>query len=200
MSTLQARRARRTAIAEGLRAHRTSQKRTHPLPAKPPLTVRFRGPRLPRADTHVRYGVGVGERTVDRDAWAQLVAQLINQEAAGNNSAFAKLVGVTYKTVRRWLTKETDVSEESIRQVARALHIRPAELLVRVGLYDAAEIAGGEQPAVDNDDAAMRVILESNVPPRVQQRMIQRLQDLRRQRQVAEVDEVRFWLDRAGEG
>ncbi|WP_091086252.1 helix-turn-helix domain-containing protein [Micromonospora nigra] len=140
----------------------------------------------------------MAERTVDREAWAAVVTQLIRDEANGNTSAFAKLVGVTYKTVRRWLTKTTDVSDDSLRQVARALHIKPADLLVRVGLYDAAEIAtASATPQIAADDPAMRVILEADVPPRVQQRMIQRLQELRARDAERHVDEVRWWVNQA---
>ncbi|MET7949267.1 helix-turn-helix transcriptional regulator [Micromonospora sp. NPDC005324] len=140
----------------------------------------------------------MGERTVNREAWAAVVAQLVRDEAGGNTTAFAKLVGVTYKTVRRWLTQETDVSEDSIRQVANALHVKPGPLLVRAGFYSPDEIAGDQAPA-DADDPAMRVILESDVPPRVKQRMIQRLQALRAKDSERHVDEVKWWIDQAKE-
>lgn len=152
---------------------------------------------------HVRYDQAVGERRIDRDAWADVVAQLIAQETGGNTSRFAQLVGVTYRTVRRWLTKGGDVSEESVRQVARAVHIPTAELLLRVGFYDAADLAtGGEiTPADARDDPALQIILEADVPPRVKQRMIQRLQQLRAQEAERQADDVRWWIEQAkGDG
>ncbi|HEX6968737.1 MAG TPA: helix-turn-helix transcriptional regulator [Micromonosporaceae bacterium] len=138
------------------------------------------------------------ERTVDREAWARLVAELIDTEAGGNTTQFAKLVGVTYKTVRRWILQETTVSEESIRGVADALHINPGELLVRVGLYQPDELTPPAAPAPSAaDDPALAEILEADVPPRVKQRMIQRLQQLRAQEQQRQVDEVRWWIEQS---
>ena len=197
MSTTRARRNWREAVARQERAHETSQKRTHPSPAKPPITVRFRGPRILRTDTHVRYGGEVAKRSVDREAWANVVAHLINQETSGNKSRFASLVGVTYKTVLRWINQQTDVSEESVVQVARAVGVKPMELLVRVGFYDPADLTAAEQPPTVDNDPALDAILEADVPPRVKARMIQRLQQLRAQEHQRQVDEVRWWIDQA---
>jgi len=141
----------------------------------------------------------VGERSVDREAWAEVVSRLINQETAGNQSRFAALVGVTYKTIRRWLKGESDVSEDSVRQVARAVGISPLELLMRVGYYSLSDLdAPTPAEQIDaGDDRALQVILEADVPPRVKQRMIHRLQELRRRQAEREVDEVRWWIDQA---
>ncbi|MEU4781077.1 helix-turn-helix transcriptional regulator [Micromonospora sp. NPDC023633] len=149
----------------------------------------------------------MAEGSIDRDAWAKVVTGLIAQETGtpakpqGNKSRFAELVGVTYKTVLRWTQGASDVSEDSVRQVARALHISPLLLLVQVGYYtdeDLGAAASVATPAgIDKDDPALRVILEANVPPRVQQRMIQRLQELRAREAEREVDEVRWWIDQS---
>lgn len=142
----------------------------------------------------VRYAGAVAARSVDRQAWANVVSQLIAQETAGNKSRFAALVSVTYKTVTRWLNMESDVSEESVRQVARAVGVSPMELLVRVGYYEAADMAApSDTHPIPPDDKALQVILEADIPPRVKQRMIQRLQQLRER----EVDEVQWWIDQA---
>lgn len=192
------RRDRRRTLAKGEHVHDTAQKRRHPQPDRPAVVAQFRRPRLLHPDTHVRYGEDVAERTVDREAWANVVAQLINSEAGGNTTRFAQLVGVTYKTVRRWITQETNVSEESIRAVANALNVKPGPLLVRVGLYQPGELADTAEPApAANDDPALAAILEADVAPRVKQRMIQRLQQLRAQEKQREVDEVRWWIDQS---
>lgn len=200
MSTAKDRRSRAIEIAKVEHARNTSQKRTHPRRAKggskrPPIMGRLRGQRLLTPDMRVRYVEGVAERSVDRAAWARLIAELINTEAGGNTTRFAQLVGVTYKTVRRWILQQTEVSEDSIRQVADALHITPAKLLVGVGLYRPDELAAPAAPEPVADDPALQAILEADVPPRVKQRMIQRLQQLRQADQQRYVDEVRFWLD-----
>lgn len=144
----------------------------------------------------VRYPYGVAGRSVDRQAWANTVSQLIEQETKGNKTRFASLVGVSYKTVLRWLACESDVSEESIRQVARALGVAPVELLVRVGFYAADELAA-TAPAAAAEDPALREILESDLPTHRKQRLIQRLQQMRARDTEREVDEVRWWIDQA---
>ncbi|RKN45234.1 hypothetical protein [Micromonospora endolithica] len=136
----------------------------------------------------------MAERTVDRQAWADFIAQAITDHAGGNTTRFAEMVGVKYKTVRRWLTKQTDVSEESIRAVGRALNIKPSVLLVRVGLYAATEVDATPAPDLSaTDDPALQEILKANVSPRTKQRMIERLQEMRQR----EVDEVKWWIDQA---
>lgn len=158
----------------------------------------------------VRYAADVAEGSIDREAWARVISKLIAQETGtparpeGNKSRFAELVGVTYKTVLRWTQAASDVSEDSVRQVARALHVSPLELLVRVGYYTGADLDAAVQAAgqatsarIDQADPALRAILEADVPPRVQQRMIQRLQELRARETERQVDEVRWWIDQA---
>lgn len=86
--------------------------------------------------THVPYGGCVTtDGHIDRAAWAELVNQLVLTEANGNQSKFAALADVTPKTVGRWLRQENDVSEQSVRDVARRLNRDPMELLVTVGYY-----------------------------------------------------------------
>ncbi|MFI1195480.1 hypothetical protein ACH4T9_19795 [Micromonospora sp. NPDC020750] len=149
----------------------------------------------------------MAEGSIDRESWAKVVSQLIAEETGspakpqGNKSQFANIVGVTYKTVLRWTQGSSDVSEDSVRQVARALHISPLALLVQVGYYtdeDLGAAASISTPAgIDKDDPALRVILEADVPPRAQQRMIQRLQQLRERDAERQVDEVRWWIDQS---
>ncbi|MCT2281794.1 hypothetical protein M3G91_29785 [Micromonospora chalcea] len=173
----------------------------------PAIKTVYRTSRLLRPDMRVRYAADVAEGSIDREAWAKVILQLIDEETEGNKSRFATLVGVTYKTVLRWTQRASDVSEDSVRQVARALHISPLALLVRVGYYTEADLqaaaaatedAGHAIPAgLDRDDPALRVILEADVPPRVQQRMIQRLQQMRQREAERQVDEVRWWIDQS---
>src|SRR5690606_35754724 len=95
---------------------------------------------------HVHYAQGVPERRVSREAWAEIVNDLVASEAAGVKARFARLVGVDYKTVLRWLRGDVDVSEALIRQVADRLHISPLRLLVQVGLYDPSELSPAPEP------------------------------------------------------
>lgn len=199
MSTTLARRNRAHAVAKVERISRTPQGRSHPQPGRPAITLRSRGSRPLRADMRVRYAQGVAARNVDRQAWANTIAQLIAQETKGNKTRFATLVGVSYKTVLRWLACESDVSEESVRQVARALGVTPVELLVRVGFYAADELTAAGPAAATTDDPALTVILDADLPNHIKQRMIQRLQQLRARDTERQVDEVRWWIDQQRE-
>lgn len=179
----------------------TKTKREHLRPA-PPLTLTLRTLTPLRRDTNVHYAGDVAVRRINREAWAAEIRRLIDEEAGGNRAKFSTLVGSSYKTVGRWLDQSVDVSEESVRAVARALHIAPMDLLVRVGYYQQSDlnVTPGPTPAEVAADPALRVIEDSDQPPRVKARMRERLYELRRQRQAAEVDEVKWWLDQAGEG
>jgi hypothetical protein len=206
MSAYYTRRKRAVAKRKATRAVNTSQatgqkRRIRRRCVGPAINTVYRTSRLLRPDMRVRYAAGVAEGSIDREAWAAVVSQLIAEETQGNKSQFASLVGVTYKTVLRWTQQASDVSEDSVRQVARALHTSPLALLLRVGYYTDADLAAALAAAasaaaptgVDQDDPALRVILEADVPPRVKQRMIQRLQQMRER----EVDEVRWWIDQS---
>lgn len=79
--------------------------------------------------------------TINRNAWAQLVAELIQSQTRGKKAPFARLIGVDTRSLDRWLKCEVKVSEESVRDVARAFNLNPMDLLVAVGYYQVAEVA-----------------------------------------------------------
>jgi hypothetical protein len=174
------------------RRKHTEVRRQHLRPQAPIAIVsRVRAPI--RMDTRVHYAGDVPVE-INREEWARLVAQLIKEEADGNKTRFAALAGTTYKTVNRWLNSEVAVSEESVREVARRLHRNAVDMLVRVGYYSATEFTAPEPPD-PTEDPALRAILETEFPPRIKQRMIQRLADLRAAQRAREVDEVQWWID-----
>lgn len=213
MSAFYSRRRRAVAKKRIVRAGNSSQANRQPRRPRrrrigPAIKIVHRTTRLLAPDMHVRYAADVAEGSIDREAWSKVVKQLIAQETGtpakpeGNKSRFAALVKVTYKTVLRWTKQGSDVSEDSVRQVAQALHISPLELLVRVGYYTDSDLTAATRAtsptAVDQSDPALQVILEADVPPRVQQRMIQRLQQLRERDAERQVEEVKWWIDQAG--
>jgi DNA-binding transcriptional regulator YdaS (Cro superfamily) len=159
------------------------------------LILRTRAPL--RRDTDVTYAASMAERRVDRGEWANVLAQLIAEEAAGNKSAFARMAGTTYRTVVRWLKQEVDVSEDKVREIARALRISPVTLLVRVGYYEHGELerSGPPTPEQIAADPALKVIEETDFPPRVKARMRQRLFEMRQKRLEAELDEIKWWIE-----
>lgn len=164
----------------------------------PPIALVLRSARRPvRPDMGVRYAVGVTARKIDRGAWARQVARLIEQESNGNKSRFAAQVGVTYKTINRWLNSEGDVKEENVREVARTLGIKPRDLLVLVGYYDEDELRPPPATQGIGDDEAVRMIEESDLPPSMKKRMLDRLQRRRSAERTEEADEVRWWIEQA---
>lgn len=182
------------------RRKRTQTRRAHLRPT-PPLALTLRTLTPLRRDTRVLYADQVAERRIDRAAWAAEVRRLINEEAGGTRARFATLVGIGYKTVGRWLKEEVDVSEESVRTVARALGVVSADLLLRVGYYSPSDLVTepAATPAEIAADPALREIEDSDFPPHVKARMRARLVELRKQRAAAEVDEVRWWMSQARE-
>lgn len=142
----------------------------------------------------------MADRTINREAWAALLAELIKTESRNKKAAFARLAGVDPKSINLWLARAVDVSEESVRRVARAVGRSPIDMLVQVGYYSAAEVEQAPAaPVSPENDPALKVILETDLPPRVKQRMIQRLKDLRAAQQEREVEEVRWWIDQTRE-
>lgn len=148
--------------------------------------------------THARYPLCVGERKINRDAWAHLIDSLIASETRGKKATFARLVGVDPRTVSRWLASEVDVSEESVREVARQLNRKPMELLVKVGYYQADELgAGSPPPAPGEPDPVLKMILGADVSDELRQRMLERLAAVRAAQRERETEEVQWWIDQA---
>jgi hypothetical protein len=137
----------------------------------------------------------VGTREVDREAWADVIRELMKTETRGKKEPLARLLEVNARTITHWLDKTTKVSEASIRQVAEKTGRSSIELLVHVGYYSPDEVAVVDRGDPDPDDEAMRLIIDSDFPPRVKMRMIQRLEELRARDRVREAEEVRWWIE-----
>jgi hypothetical protein len=137
---------------------------------------------------------------VDRGAWARVVRELLDQEAApateggkprihGAKTRFAAKVGVAVRTVDSWLRSEVDVKEASVKAVAEAFGLNAINLLIRVGFYTREQMPAG----LSNEqiDEEQRVVLELSDIGDLQKAMI--LQALEEMRQVDEriLDEQR---------
>jgi len=142
------------------------------------------------ADTHVVYPQRVSEPNVDREAWAHEVARLIQEEAGGNKSLFARQVGLrSVKTVDRWLARSVNVSGESVRQVARALQLSVTDLLVKVGLLLPEDLAA-PTARPEEDAEAIRIVQESDAPPHLKRQLLAHLAKQRaahEQQRLAEI-------------
>ena len=111
--------------------------------------------------THARYPLRVTtDGRIDREAWAQVVKSLRLSEAKGKTAPLARKIGVDPRTVDRWLRREVDVKEESVRAVARALDRSPVDLLVQVGFYQADEIAPPTAPNPYEDPVIKRIMAD----------------------------------------
>lgn len=140
------------------------------------------------------YGWGTGApytlaMSIDREAWAAVVAKLLQDEADGNQTHFAAIVGADRKTVARWLAGTVDVSEEKLRSVARNLGISARDLLLRVGYYQADELPTEDNPAIADTNDAIELVRKSDLSPSAKRELIAhltaQLEEYRRQ-QVAE--------------
>jgi hypothetical protein len=178
-----------------LRKRRRTKTTNRPTPA---LALVSRTGMSVGSGIHVGYSRDVSERRVDREAWADLVRKLVTGKARGNKSAFARTVGVTARTLDRWLAGEVNVSEASVRAVARAFDLDAMNLLVAVGYYEPDQVT--KRTPADADDEAMQLILtDPRLSDRQKKRMIQRLDELRARDRAREAEEVRWWIEQASE-
>jgi DNA-binding transcriptional regulator YdaS (Cro superfamily) len=108
----------------------------------------------------------VTDGRIDRDAWAELMAALIESETRGKKAAFSRLIGVNTRTLDRWLAREVDVSEESVRSVARATNRPAMDLLIKVGYYRQDEVPGAASGEHMDPDVLiiLRRLADPNTP------------------------------------
>lgn len=128
---------------------------------------------------HVLYPADMPPRpaAIDKDAWAALLRELIQQETGGNKAQFAVNIRVDRRTVTRWLAGDVSVSEESVRTVARELGLPIGDLLVKLGYYTEADLPSepiAERLVVEDDDA-IKLIRESGAPPSLKRELIEHL-------------------------
>jgi transcriptional regulator with XRE-family HTH domain len=111
--------------------------------------------------THARYSLVVADDgSINRDAWAQLVADLIQRETKGKKLPFARKIGVDPRTVDRWLHQEVVVKEESVRAIARTLDLQAVDLLVQVGYYKLGELSPPTLPDPREDPIIHEILAD----------------------------------------
>jgi transcriptional regulator with XRE-family HTH domain len=150
-----------------------------------PVVLTHRMVRQTDRDTRVLYPDAVATPRIDRDAWASLVATLIEQESGGNQTQFGAAVGVDRKTVARWLAGTVDVSEEKVRSVARALGLAARDLLVQVGYYSADELLTDETATKTSPDDPIDLVRNSDLSLSAKRELIEYLIE-QRNRQLEE--------------
>lgn len=148
-------------------------------------------------DTDVMYSRSVAAREIDRQEWSRVVHELLVAEANGNRTQLAERIGVKYLTIKRWLDATNAVSEESVRQVARAFRIPVTDLLIRVGYYPANELAasGGRPTAASRGDALAALIEAAPVTPSQKREMREFVKKRRDEADQAIKAEIQRWID-----
>lgn len=143
------------------------------------------------------YDQSVADRPIDRNAWADLISELIRTEARGRKAAFARLVGVDPKTISHWLDGTVGVSEASVRRVATALNRRAADILIQLGYYSADELAAERPAPAENErqDEELQLILTSGLPMAAKEELIRLLEEERAQDQQRRLDRTRRMID-----
>lgn len=164
--------------------------------SRPPVFLTIEGARRTRLGSRSLYHQGVAERRIDRDAWARLLADLINVESRGKKATFARLVGVDPKSINLWLNQGVDVSEDSVRRIARALGRAPRDMLIQVGYYSSAELGQPpDQPDPVEPDPVIAAIRQSPLPNRKKQALIQRIYAQREQQREREMADVQWLIE-----
>lgn len=122
-------------------------------------------------ETRFRYDRLVATGEVDRAAWAELVQELLDLEAApltpggeprkhGAKTRFAARVGLkTPRTIDTWLRCDVDVKEVSVRQVAEGYGLNAVEVFVRLGLLKADQLP--LRPIDDVVDDEIQIVLDN---------------------------------------
>jgi transcriptional regulator with XRE-family HTH domain len=127
----------------------------------PALSLTLRPTTPLGSGVHARYSLVVAhDGSVDRDAWAQLVGELLQRETKGKKLPFARKIGVDPRTVDRWLRREVVVSEESVRSIARAFDLQAIDLLVQVGYYKATDVAPPPAPDPYEDPIIRKIMAD----------------------------------------
>lgn len=136
-----------------------------------------------RKETRSRYDHLVATGEVNREAWAEVVQELLAAEAEaqnrkhGSKTRFAAKASVSVRTVDTWLRRDVDVKESSVRAVAEAYGRDLMELLIRVGFYAIEQMP--HRPTDEEIDDEQRQVLESDLPDETKARILQELDEMR---------------------
>lgn len=146
------------------------------------------------ADTRVLYPLDVAERKINRTAWAAIVRNILDEEYAGNKTAFGTAIDSDRKTINRWLDEDVDVSEEMVRKVARRHNLSPIDLLIEVGYYVAQDVrTESAEPATDGDEL-QEMIGAAPVTPSQKREMREFVEHRRAEADQAIKAELERWI------
>jgi hypothetical protein len=150
-------------------------------------------PVSPFRDTRALYPLDVAERKIDRTAWAGITRKILDEEHAGNKTAFGAAIDSDRKTINRWLAEDVDVSEDMVRKVARKHNLRPMDLLIEVGYYGAQDVRHEPAPVADGDEL-LELIATAPVTPSQKREMQDHVAAKRAEYETALKAEIERWI------
>lgn len=151
-------------------------------------------PASPFRDIRVLYPLDVAERKINRTAWAGITRQLLDEEYAGNKTAFGTAIDSDRKTINRWLDEDVDVSEEMVRKVARRHNLSPMDLLIEVGYYVAQDVRTEPAEPVAVGDELLELIETAPVTPSQKREMREHVAAKRAEADAAIKTEIERWI------
>lgn len=151
----------------------------------------------PFRDTRVLYPLDVAERKIDRTAWARIVRKILDEEYAGNKTAFGAAIDSDRRTINRWLDEDVDVSEDMVRKVARRHNLSPMDMLIEVGYYGTQEVRTeptGPAKAPKVRDEILAIIKDAPITPSQQREMRAHVRAKRAEAEAALKAEIERWI------
>jgi hypothetical protein len=157
---------------------------------------------------HVAYSPGMLAGRIDREAWAREIDTLMlrfdpGTQGEGNKSAFARRIGMTRQTLKRWAACETDISPESVGQVLDRLDLSPEEqtdLLTRIGYFaPTATLARPTYPDPGEDPVIQQIMANPRITEDQRAELVKVQLDLIEadvQRRQAEYDRLMGYQER----
>lgn len=149
----------------------------------------------PFRDTRVLYPLDVAERKINRTAWAGITRKILDEEYAGNKTAFGAAIDSDRKTINRWLDEDVDVSEEMVRKVARRHNLSPMDLLIEVGYYGTQDVRTEPASAPAEGDPMLELIDAAPITPSQKREMREFVEKRRAEAEQAIKAEVERWID-----
>lgn len=184
-----------TRMSVGIVARRRRKARRGLLHTDPSIFVMRGGaPVPPSRDIRVLYSQPVAERKIDRTAWAGITRKILDEEYAGNKTAFGTAIDSDRKTINRWLAEDVDVSEEMVRKVARRHNLSPIDLLIEVGYYGEQDVRTEPTGAPADGDEMLQLIEAAPITPAQKRELREHVLTRRAEAEAALKAEIERWI------
>jgi hypothetical protein len=104
------------------------------------------------------------------------------------------MIGVTYLTIKRWIDARHDVSQDSVRAVARAFDLSAIDLLIRVGYYRSEELAAQTPAPSGGSDGVADLIDSAGITPSEKRELHKQVAAKRAEAEAALMADVERWI------